>query len=111
MASMATFRMPSKISFLLAKVNQAPSPALRISNMVSYIYEELNIYIIIYGSHRSSFSDFVQQTIKWYVDFKTSLYFVQFDTDFFSVAANVKHIMHGFLSRETLTECTWLQHR
>ena len=40
MASMATFRVPSKISFLLAKMNQAPSPALRISNMVSYIYEE-----------------------------------------------------------------------
>ena len=36
----ATFRVPSKISFLLATVNQAPSPVLRISNMVSYIHEE-----------------------------------------------------------------------
>ena len=40
MASMAIFRVPSKISFLLATVNQAPSPALRILNMVSYIHEE-----------------------------------------------------------------------
>ena len=40
MASMATFRMPSKVSFWFATVNQAPSPALRILNMVSYIHEE-----------------------------------------------------------------------
>ena len=40
MALMATFRVPSKISFLLAMVNQAPLPALMISNMVSYIHEE-----------------------------------------------------------------------
>ena len=38
--TMATFRVPSKISFLLATVNQAPSPALRMSNMVSHIHEE-----------------------------------------------------------------------
>ena len=82
--------------------NQAPSPALRISNTVSYIHEEP------WQSQIHSFADFVQRTIKWYVDFKTSSFFAQFDTDFFSVAVNVKH---GFLSYETLTECTWLQHR
>ena len=102
MASMATFRVPSKISFLLATVNQAPSPALRISNMVSYIHEEP------WQSQLHSFADFAQRTIKWYVDIKTSPFFVRSDTDFFSVAVNVKH---GFLSCETLTECTWLQHR
>ena len=42
------FSCALQIAFLLAKVNQAPSPALRISNMVSYIQREP------YGSHRST---------------------------------------------------------
>ena len=41
------FSRVSKISFLLATVNQAPSPALKISNMVSYIHEN-------HGSHSST---------------------------------------------------------
>jgi hypothetical protein len=34
-ASMATFHVPSKILFLLATVNQAPSPALRMSTWLA----------------------------------------------------------------------------
>ena len=40
MASVATLYVPSKRSFLLATVNQAPSLALRRSNMVSYLHGE-----------------------------------------------------------------------
>ena len=36
MASVATFCVPSKRLFLLVTVNQAPSLALRMSNMVSF---------------------------------------------------------------------------
>ena len=39
-ASVATLCVPSKRPFLLAIVNLAPPPTLRMSNMVRYFHEE-----------------------------------------------------------------------
>ena len=40
MASMAISCVPSKRSFFPARVNEVPSPALGMSNMVSYLHEQ-----------------------------------------------------------------------
>ena len=66
-------------------VNQAPSLALRISNVVSHFHKQ-SLYLQLHDLVNS-----IQNSIKPCVDLKTSPFSIQTDIDFFSIPVNVKH--------------------
>ena len=51
--------------------------------------------------------DSMTHHVKLYIDLKSSLFLVNLNAGFFSVATDIKH---GFLSFGIFTVTTWLQH-